>query len=119
MPVILRGAEQHQHLRALQHAQEIRLGRAAQRVALRNARPDVIAAALIAPSPELASYRLRDLFGRSTIVPGYGPARLARALRDVQWERPQGRRWSDELRLRDLTRGERQRLAMRITGRGS
>lgn len=110
-------AEQPQHLSALRHAQAVRLDRAAQRVALRNARPGVIAAALIDPPPKLASYRLRDLFGRCTIVVGFGPARLAAALRSIEWKHPLGRRWSDALRLRDLTRGERQWLAMAISRR--
>lgn len=112
-------AERPQHLRALRQAQEIRLSRAEERRVLRASRPGEITVALIDPSPELASFRLRDLFGRSTIVPGFGSRRLAQALRDIERKHPLGRRWSDELRLRDLTRGERQRLAMRVTGRRS
>lgn len=108
-------AEQPQHLSALQRAQEVRLSRAEERRALRGARPGGIATALIDPSPELASFRLRDLFGRSTVVVGFGSRRLAQALREIHLEHPLGRRWSDELRLRDLTRGERQRLAKRVT----
>lgn len=96
--------------------------RARQRRALRGQPPAVIAAAIVNPPRELAGYTLRQLFGppggrgERGVVPGVGESALRRVLRHLAYEDPTNfrRDWNPELRLRELTPRERERLVLAL-----
>ncbi len=110
MPV----AEKTQVLRALERANELRLGRSQERKELRQAPADRIEAALLDPSDALATYKLGQLLAPSGngngIVPQFGQLLLDRILRQLVGSNPHGRRWNRETKLGDLTERERRRL---------
>lgn len=103
-----------QALEALAKANEVRIAGAGERKALIGANREEVTAALVNPNPGLASYRLGKLFARSSHgnpIRRIGPRRLERAFQKLAHAHPRRRQnWSPELRLRDLSELERQRL---------
>jgi hypothetical protein len=107
---------------ALAMAQEMRLSRARQREELVGASPAEIIAAVVDPTPEIASYKLSSLFGNkaTSVVPLVGPSKLAAACREVARRHPHGRQaWHPYLRLRELNETERRRLIEALVKRGA
>ncbi len=95
--------------------------RSRQRRALRGQAPSIVAAAIVNPPRELATYKLRLLFGPKEggsergLVPGVGEARLRRVLAGLAADRDLPRQnWHSELRLNELTPREREHLALAL-----
>ncbi len=106
-----------QALTALERANMIRITRKCQRLALAEGPPREVIKAIVTPPEELATYRLHALFVPSDsrgLIPWFGAKRLRRALADLNAQYPLGRLWHDRLRLRDLTRDERQRFVQAV-----
>lgn len=107
--------EQPQPMQALQAACRLKTIRAAQRDALIGSTPRRLVPALITPTPELGTYSLRKLFasseGRYSLIRRLGLHTLQRVLRQLEEEKPLGRRWTPDVKLADLTESERRRLA--------
>lgn len=103
--------------RATAASSVLRSERRRQRLALREAPPSEVVRAIVDPPPELASYRLIHLFGNTYggAIPGFSTGRLRAALRRLNRENPYGRRWSEQIRLGGLSRGDRQLLVAAIT----
>ena len=109
-----------QPLEALAKANEIRLARSAERAQLREVGIDAVVLAVVDPSPEFATYRLRDIFAptkRRGVLERFSVDRLERVLSDLNRAYPVGRRWQPDLRLRDLNQKERARLAAAVKRR--
>lgn len=92
---------------------EVRVTRRDQRLTLRGLSPRELVPILLDAPPELASYRLRDLFAaRNTNtlgpIPGFGERSFDRMIEKL-WE--EGNWWAkEETRLRNLTTVQRRRL---------
>lgn len=105
-----------QHMDALAEANRIRIAGAGERNELIGAPADVVAETLIHPSEELGRMRLRNLLApggqnRLGVIPRIGPKELARTFLDLLERHPRGRRlWHADLRLGELTEGERRHL---------
>lgn len=111
-----------QRLAALALANDRREDRARQRDELVGASPAEVIAAIVNPTPEIASYKLSSLFGSkaSSVVPLVGPRKLADACREVARKHPHGRQvWHPYLRLRELNETERRRLIEALVKRGA
>lgn len=109
-------------MQALAIAEKKRLERARQRDALLDAPPEVVIAALVSPTEELASYRLSVLIANHGhgAIPLIGPAKLNAAFREVVRLYPVGRQvWHPALRLRDLSEAERSRLVAALVRRSA
>lgn len=101
-----------QPMEALAKASELREERAAQREELRDTPPNVLIPALIDPPEALASYRLRELFGqRQNLIRRFSGPALERTLEQLTFDNPEARHWHTEIRLRELSKKERRRLA--------
>ena len=118
--------DQPQHMQALERANATRTARSRQRRALQGAPAPAIYAVVVDPTPELASYKLGVLFapaknhrtGDGLLIPRFGRKTLTKALSDLSALYPRGRRqYHLDLRLRDLTRPERERVMRAITSR--
>lgn len=105
-------------LTALAQANRVREIRAAQRDELRGVAAEVLVSTLLDPPAELASYRLRDLFateaGARGVIPRFGRVGLGRALQRYNGREGNFRAIHSSLRLRDLTKRERQEVAKAI-----
>lgn len=114
MPV----AERDNALSALALANDTRELRSRQRRALKGAPARTMFPVLMDPPAELASYRLRDLFGRSndSLVPLMGEKKLHRLLERLN--RGRVRTWHDEIRWRDLSKSERRAFLVELKRRG-
>jgi hypothetical protein len=104
-----------QPMQALALADQVRCRRSSERAELRGKPKAIVASAVIDPTPELASYRLRDLFAptsreRIGLLVRFGDHHLNRAFNRLAGDYPLGRSWHSEIRLRDLSRTERERL---------
>lgn len=110
-----------QNLKALAAGNEMRFERARLKQELQLSPASEVVDALVNPTPEFASYRLANLFprGGNTLIPRVGPRKLAEALRELMQEQPAGRVWHPHLRLRELTRVERERLAAALSKRAA
>lgn len=106
MPV----AEETKRLRALDYANQLRIGGAEQRRNLKRAPAEVVRAAIVDPTPELGTSRIGTLFapnGGSGLIYRFRRTALGRAMRHLEAQRPYGRRWHLDVRLDALSRDER------------
>lgn len=94
------------------------MARSRERLALRGREPAAKIAALIDPSEELASYRVRDVLAPSGaghqrgLFTKFGPHKMRRTLASLQ---SAGHYWATpDKRLRELTRRQRQLLAAAV-----
>lgn len=108
-----------QRTRNLAEANAVRLEAARQLRELRGEPAAEIIAALRDPTPEFARYRLRRLFtpggNGGSLVPRLGARRLHRVFMKLAADQSLGRlHWHPDLRLRELTRRERDRLVAEL-----
>lgn len=108
-----------QRMTALAEANRVKEVRKTQRDALRGTSPADIQAAITDPTPEFATYRLREIFATNSpgggVIPQFGTKGLSRALRRLNGGGESGfRTIHASHRLRELTELERHRLAAYI-----
>src|SRR5690348_8422193 len=100
---------------ALEKANALRFARAAEFRRLYHAPARVVIPALINPSSAFATYRLGEIFERSkgSLVYGIGPCAFRQMLTQLSTAGMR-RHWHPELRLADLSKGERRRFAIAL-----
>ena len=103
----------------LQLANRTRQVRARQRRALRGAPPRTLLPVVIDPPKELASYQLRELFGTYCrgLIPMLASSKLDRVLASLN-RRCVGRNWHRDMRLRSLSKREREMLCEELMRKG-
>lgn len=101
---------------ALKLANDIRIEAVRQRNALVGRPVREIVEAIVHPTDELASMKLKQLFARKgreqvSLIPKFGPAKLRKALERMPERRQHGRQvWHEDMRLRELSEMERRLL---------